>query len=77
MVKSWNEFRNVLFEIVFGEVTISCSIIQTDMNSGLEKVVLSDDGVEERLHVDSTVLISIEFEESGCTEEMSELQRKL
>ena len=46
------------------------------MDSGLEEVVLSDDGMEEGLHVDSTVLVSVEFEEGRGTEEMSELKRK-
>lgn len=47
------------------------------MDSSLEEVVLSDDRVEEGLHVDSTVLISIELQESRGAEEVSKLQGKL
>ena len=47
------------------------------MDPGLEQVVFPDDRVEKRLHVDAAVLVPVEFEESGCAEEMSELQGQL
>ena len=64
--KGRDELADVLIEVGLSQIAISSSIVQTDVNSGLEKVVLSDDGVEEGLHVDSAVLISVKFKESGC-----------
>lgn len=47
------------------------------MDSSLEEVVLSDDRVEEGLHVDSTVLVAVELQESWGAEEVSKLQGEL
>lgn len=47
------------------------------MDSCLEQVVFTHDRVEERLHVNPTVLISVEFQESRGAEEVTELQRQL
>lgn len=44
------------------------------MDSCLEEVVFTDYRVEKGLHVDTTVLISVKFEECRGTEEMSELK---
>jgi len=74
MIECGNQLGNVFLEVFFSQVTIPCSIIQRNMDSSLEKIVLSYDGVEERLHVDSAVFISIEFQESRCTEKVSEFQ---
>lgn len=47
------------------------------MDSSLEEVVLTDDRVEERLDVDATILVSVEFQERGCAEEVPTLHRQL
>ena len=44
------------------------------MNTCLEKVVFPDDRMEERLHVDTTVFVSVKFEEGRSTEEVSKFQ---
>lgn len=46
MGESGNQLSNVLFQIILSQVAISISIIQTDMNSGLEEIVFPDNGVE-------------------------------
>lgn len=77
MHKGGNQFRDVLLEVSLSEVAIAGSVVETDVNTGLEEVVLAHDGVEERLHVDAAVLVAVELEESGCTEEVPELERQL
>ena len=69
-----DKFWNVLVEVGFGEVAVPSSVIQTDVNSGLEQVVLPDYRMEERLHIDSPVLIPIELQKCWSTEEMSKLE---
>lgn len=61
--KGRDEFRDVLTEVGLSQVAISRSIVQTYMDSRLEEVVFSDDGVEEGLHVDSAVLVTVELKE--------------
>lgn len=73
MGESGNQLSNVLFQIILSQVAISISIIQTDMNSGLEEIVFPDNGVEKWLHVDTAILISIELQECWGTKEMPEL----
>lgn len=77
MVKGRDQLRNVLFEVFFSEVTVASRVVETDVDSGLEEVVLAHDGVEKGLHVNPTVLVPVKLEESRCAEEVSELERQL
>ena len=43
------------------------------MNSGLEKIVFSDNRVEKWLHVNPAVFISVKFQKGRGTKKMSEL----
>jgi hypothetical protein len=61
-------------QVGFSEVAVACGVVETDVDAGLEEVVFADDGVEEALHVDASVLVSVELEEGGGAEEMSELE---
>ena len=74
MGECWNQFRNVLPQVGFREIAVPASVIQADMNSGLEKVVLTHDRVEKRLHIYPPVLVSIKLQECRGTEKMPELQ---
>jgi hypothetical protein len=69
-----DEFGDVLCEVLFGEVAVAGGVVETDVYACLEEVVFPDDGVEEGLHVDASVLIAVEFEEGGGAEEMSEFE---
>ena len=77
MDESGNQFRDVLSQICLSQVTISGCIVQTDVDSCLKEVILPDDRVEEGLHVDATVLISVELQEGRGAEEVPELKGQL
>ena len=74
MYEGRDEFGDIFVEIGFGEVAVAGGIIETDMDSGLEEIVFSNDRVEERLHIDASVFVSIELEEGGGGKEVSELE---
>ena len=47
MSEGGNQLRNVLSKIGLGKIAISTGVVETDMNSGLEEVVLPDNRMEE------------------------------
>ena len=59
-----NQFRNIFPQVCLCEIAVSTGVIQTDMNSGLEEIILTYNRMEKRLHIDSPVLIPVEFQES-------------
>lgn len=59
--ESWNQFGNIFFQVSFGQIAIAVCIVQTDMNSSLEQIIFAHDRVEEWLHINSAILISIKF----------------
>jgi hypothetical protein len=63
VVKGGDKFGDVLLEVVFSEVAVSCRVVKADVDSGLEQVVFAHDRVEEGLHVDTAVLVAVELEE--------------
>lgn len=56
-----DEFRNVLLQVAFSQVAVSICVIQTYVDPRLEQVVLPHDRMEKGLHIDSPILITIEF----------------
>lgn len=73
MDEGGNQLGNVLTEVIFSQVAITSSVVKTDVDTCLEEIVLSDYRMEKGLHVDTTVLIPVELEESRGTEEVSKL----
>lgn len=59
--ESWNQFGNIFFQVSFGQIAIAVCIVQADMNSSLEQIIFAYDRVEEWLHINSAILISIKF----------------
>lgn len=59
-----DQLRDIFFKVAFSQVAISICVVQADVDSCLEEVVLADNRVEERLHVNSAIFVSIEFQES-------------
>lgn len=47
------------------------------MDARLEQVILANNRMEKRLHVDAAVLVTIEFKERGSAEEVAALHRQL
>lgn len=64
MVKGGNQFRDVFLEVVLGEVAVSSRVVKADVNTGLEQIVFTHYGVEEGLHVDTAVLVTVKLQES-------------
>lgn len=74
MIKCRYKFSDVFLQIFFSQVPISCSVIKTDVNSCLKQVILPNNGMEKRLHINTAILISIEFQKCRCAKEMPKLQ---
>jgi len=68
------ELSYILPKVSLSQIAVAGCVVQTDVNTRLEQVVLADDRVEKWLHIDAAVLIPVKFEKGGCTEEVSELQ---
>lgn len=72
VVKGGNQFRDVFLEVVLGEVAVSSRVVKADVNTGLEQIVFTHYGVEEGLHVDTAVLVTVKLQESWGAEKVTE-----
>lgn len=71
------QLSDIFFQIIFSQIPVSISVVETDMDSCLEQIIFTDDGVEKWLHIDSAVLVPVEFQKSWCAEEVPKLEGEL
>ncbi len=77
-VNKWrDQVIDILVKITVGKIAISRSIIYAHMNSYLVKFILCENKVEEWLHINATILISIKLQKCRSTKEMPEFKRKI
>ena len=74
--ESGHQLKYVVFQIFLFQIAITCTIVQTDLNSGLEQIYFSYHVMEEWYNFDSAILVTFEFEESWWCEELPAFWRQ-
>ena len=71
--KSGHQFKNVVLQVFFLQVTVAVAVVKTDLDSGLEKVHLPNYIVKEGDDFDPTEFVSFKFKEGARSEELAAL----
>jgi hypothetical protein len=71
-----NQLVDVVLQVFLSQVSVSNTVVQRNLYSGLEQTDLSNDRVEEADYVYSAVLVSVKLQEGRGGKEVPAFRRK-